>query len=90
MATTLMPPAARAEKTPAAIPGVPCIPRPTTAIVAMSGLTSTPSISPRAISPRNSRSSAERASAAKGSGTLKQIECSEDACEIKETEIRRP
>ena len=46
MATTLIPPAARAENTPAATPGVPCMPRPTTATVAMPGLTSTPSISP--------------------------------------------
>ena len=30
-----------------------------------------------------------RASAASGSGTLKQIECSDDACEMSETEIRR-
>ena len=90
MATTLIPPAASAENTPAAMPGVPCMPRPTTAIVAMPGLTSTPSISPRAISPRNSRSSATRASSANGSGTLKQIECSDDAWEMSETEIRRP
>ena len=89
MATTLIPPAASAEKTPAAMPGVPCMPSPTTAIVAMPVPTSTPSISPRPISPRNSRSRPSRASAASGSGTLKQIECSEEACEIRETEIRR-
>ena len=34
MATTLIPPAARAENTPAATPGVPAMPRPTTARVA--------------------------------------------------------
>ena len=79
MATTLIPPAASAENTPAAIPGVPCMPRPTTATVAMPGLTSTPSISRRAISLLNSRSSPSFASSARLSGTLKQIECSEEA-----------
>ena len=54
MATTLRFPAASAQNTPAATPGVPCIPRPTTATVAMPGLTSTPSISWRPISPWNS------------------------------------
>ena len=48
IATTLILPAASAEKTPAAMPGVPCMPSPTTAIVAMPGSSSTPSISPRA------------------------------------------
>ncbi len=66
------------------------MPSPTTAIVAIAGLTSTPSISARAISPRNSRSNAVRASSASGSGTLKQIECSDDACEMSETEMPRP
>ena len=89
IATTLIPAAARAEKTPAAIPGVPCIPRPTTATVAMPGLASTPSISPRAISSRNSRVRLSRASSATGSGTLKQIECSDDAWLMSETEICR-
>ena len=56
MATTLMPPAASAEKTPAAMPGVPCMPRPTTAIVAMPGSPPRRRSRARAISPRNSRS----------------------------------
>ena len=41
--------------------------------------------SPRA----NSRSRLSRASAATASGTLKQIECSDDAWEMSETEICR-
>ena len=89
IATTLIRPAARAENTAAATPGVPCMPSPTTATVAMPGLTSMPSISPRRISPVNSRSRLSRASSANGSGTLKQIECSDDACEISDTEIWR-
>ena len=68
MATTLILAAASAEKTPAAMPGVPCMPRPTTATVAMPVLTSTPSISPRPISPANSRSRLSRASVAEGLG----------------------
>ena len=89
MATTLMSPAASAENTPAAMPGVPCMPRPTTATVAMPGLTSTPSISPRPISPLELlRAGCRAPSAASGSGTLKQIECSDEAWEISETEIR--
>ena len=71
------------------MPGVPCMPSPTTAIVAMPGATSTPSISPRAISDRNSRSRLSRASAAAASGTLKQMECSDEAWEMSETEICR-
>ncbi len=64
-------------------------PSPTTATVAIPEPSSTPSISPRAISPPNSRSRLSRASAASASGTLKQIECSEDAWEMSDTEIRR-
>ena len=89
MATTLIFAAASAPKTAAATPGVPCIPSPTTATVAIDGVSSTPSISPRAISPPNSRVRLSCASFASASGTLKQIECSELACEMRETEIWR-
>ena len=65
------------------------MPSPTTAIVAMPTRSSTPSISPRAISALNSRSRLSRASSAPASGTLKQIECSDEACVISETEIWR-
>jgi len=89
IATTLIFAAASAVNTAAATPGVPCMPRPTTATVAMPRLSSTPSISPRPISAVNSRSRLSRASVASPSGTLKQIECSDDACEISETDICR-
>ena len=51
MATTLMRPAASAVNTRAAMPGVPAMPSPTTAITAMPGFAVTLSISPLAISP---------------------------------------
>ena len=81
---------ARAQRTrAAAMPGMPpCRVRP-------------PRSSPRLARPRRRRSRRARsrpelvraasraASAAAASGTLKQIECSDEACEMSETEIRR-
>ncbi len=87
MATTLIPPAASAEKTRDAMPGVPAIPRPTTEIVESPARSSTPSISRRAISSANASSRLRRASLALACGTERQIECSEEAWEINETEI---
>ena len=60
MATMLISPAARAENTREAMPGVPAIPRPTTAMVAIPGCTRMLSTSRRAISSRKARSSASR------------------------------
>jgi hypothetical protein len=65
------------------------MPSPTIAIVAIPGLTSTPSISRCEISSRNSCSRLSRACSVYASGTLKHIECSEEACEISDTDICR-
>ena len=46
-----------------------------------------PSISPRAIWSRNSSASRSRARPAAPSGTEKQIDCSDDDCEMSETLI---
>ena len=86
IATMLMPPSASAENTRAATPGVPCIPRPTTASVARFDSTSTSSISRRAISSANAARRLARAVSALAAGTVKQIECSDDACDMSETE----
>ena len=91
MATTLIPPAASAEKTPAAMPGVPCMPSPTTAIVAMLGAhLDAVDLAPRDLAAELALERRRARPRRSGSGTLKQIECSEEACEIRETEIRRP
>ncbi|OLB13877.1 MAG: hypothetical protein AUH07_05580 [Gemmatimonadetes bacterium 13_2_20CM_70_9] len=87
IAITLIPTSASAENTRDAIPGVPAIPRPTTTSVAAPVRTSTPSISWRAISRWNVVSRLRRARSALPSGTLKQIECSDDAWLMRETEI---
>ena len=68
IAMTLMRPAARAEKTRAAMPGVPAIPRPTTAITATPRRELTPSTRPARISSRKARSSAATARAASALG----------------------
>ena len=86
IAMTLIPPEASAVKVFAAMPGVPAIPSPTTAKVATPPWISTPSISRRAISSRNTSSRPARARCALASGTLKQIECSDDAWLIRETD----
>ena len=66
------------------------MPRPTTATVAMPGLTSTPSISPPADLAGELPLAGSRAPRSRSvSGTLKQIECSEEAWEMSETEICR-
>ncbi len=64
------------------------MPSPTTARVATPVCTSTPSISRRAISSRKASERLTRARSALTSGRPKQIECSEEAWEISETEIR--
>ena len=84
---TLIFASASAEKTRAAMPGVPAMPSPTTTSVAAPARTSTRSISCRPISRRNASSSPRRARSAWSSGTLKQIDCSEDAWLMSETEI---
>ena len=86
IATTLMPPRASAEKTRAAMPGVPAMPRPTTEIVERPSASSTPSISRRPISSAKAWSRLSRARAASPCGTERQIECSEEACEMSDTE----
>ena len=63
------------------------MPKPTTTNVASPVRASTPSISCRAISRWNVSSRLRRARWALSSGTLKQIECSDDAWVISETEI---
>ena len=87
IAMTLIPACASAPNTRAAIPGVPAIPSPTTTSVATPGRTSTPSISRRAISLWNSSTRLARARSAAASGTPKQMECSDDAWVMSETEI---
>ena len=74
-------------KTRAAVPGVRAMPTPTTATVATPIKTSTESISPRSSSSENAARNCVSAAAAACSGTVKQIECSEDACEISETDM---
>ena len=86
MATTFASACASAPKTRAAMPGV-WHPEPTTAIVASPVMSSMPSISWRAISSLNSSLSAATARGRSASGTVKQIDCSDDAWEMSETEI---
>jgi len=86
IATMLMPPSASAEKTRAATPGVPCMPRPTTANVARFDSTSMSSISRRSISSANAARRLSRAVSALADGTVKQMECSDDACEMSDTD----
>src|SRR5207253_617704 len=87
VAITLIRASASAENTRAAMPGVPAIPSPTTTSVARPVRTSTPSISWRPISGRNVSSRLLRARSALSPGTLKQIECSDDAWVMSETEM---
>ena len=66
------------------------MPSPTTATVAMLGRDlDTVDLAARDLAARTRASRLSCASAASGSGTLKQIECSELACEISDTEICR-
>ena len=87
MATMLTLASASARNTRAAIPGCPAIPMPTTASVDSPARASTASISSRAISSRNSSASRVRARLAAVSGTEKQIDCSDDDCEMSDTLI---
>ena len=87
MATMLILASASAANTRAAMPRWPAIPIPTTATVASPERESMPSISPRAIWSRNSSVSRSRARRAAPSGTEKQIDCSDDDCEMSETLI---
>ncbi len=63
------------------------MPMPTTASVASPPTISTPSISLRPISSRKTSTSRSRARFADASGTLKQIDCSDDDCEISDTDV---
>ncbi len=76
-----------APNTRAAMPGWPAMPMPTTASVARPPTISTPSISLRPISSRKTSINRSRARFADASGTLKQIDCSDDDCEISETDV---
>ena len=69
------------------MPGVPAMPSPTTTSVAAPARTSTRSISCRAISRRNVAARPLRARSACSSGTLKQMDCSDDAWLMSEIEI---
>ena len=86
MAITFTAPAARAEKTRDAIPGVPAIPLPTTAITATPPREVIPSMRPAASSSLNARSRAFTARRASASGSVKPIELSDEAWKIVETE----
>ena len=90
MATTLMPPAASAEKTPAAMPG--------RAVHAESdhgdrrharAHLDAVDLPPRDLAAELALERGAGVVGERRSGTLKQIECSDEACEISETEIRR-
>ena len=86
IAITFTPPAARAEKTRAEMPGVPAIPLPTTATTATSPRDVMPSMRPVWSSSRKARRSAVTALPASPSGRVKPIELSEEAWKIVETE----
>jgi hypothetical protein len=88
IATTLMRPDASAEKTRAAIPGVPAMVSPTMASTAIPGRAVTSSISPLAISAANAFLMLVTARSASVSGSVKPIELSDDAWKIVETDSR--
>ena len=69
-----------------ATPGVPAMPRPTTAITATPRRAVTPSTSPASSSSRNAASSAATARAASTPGSVKPIELSEEDWKMVETE----
>ena len=87
MAMTFTCASAIQPSTRAATPGVLAMPEPTTATVETPSNTSTESISFRSSSIANAARNSFSASVAAPSGTVKQIECSELACEISDTEI---
>ena len=90
MATTLIPAAASAENTPAATPGVPCMPSPTTATVAMPVFDlDAVDLAPADLVGELPLEALARVGRRTVSGTVKQIECSDDAWEMSETEIWR-
>ncbi len=86
IAITFTPPAASAEKTREAMPGVPAIPLPTTAITATPPLEEMPSMRPVASSSLKARSRAFTARRASPSGSVKPIELSDEAWKIVETD----
>ena len=86
MAMTLMRDEARAEKTRAATPGVPAMPRPTTAITATPRRALTPSTRPLPISSRKAFSRAATARADSASGSVKPMELSEEDWKMVETD----
>ncbi len=86
MATTLTPPAARAENTRAAMPGAPAIPLPTTATTLIPLRVVTPSMRPAPSSSRKAFLSAATARAASASGRVKPIELSDEAWKMVDTE----
>ena len=88
IATTLIFAVASAEKTRAAMPGVPAMPSPTTASTAMPGLAVTLSIRPLAISPLNIWRMLLTARSASVSGRVNPIELSDDAWKIVDTDSR--
>ena len=88
IATTLILPAASAENTRAAMPGVPAIPSPTTATTAMPVRALTLSIRPLASSWRNAFLTLITPRSASASGSVKPIELSDDAWKIVDTDRR--
>ncbi len=86
MAITLTRPEARAEKTRAATPGVPAIPRPTTAMTATPRLELTPSTRPARSSSRKACSSAATARSASAPGRVKPIELSDEDWKMVDTD----
>ncbi|MDQ1241006.1 MAG: hypothetical protein QG550_256 [Pseudomonadota bacterium] len=87
MARTLTLALASAANTCAATPCAPAMPSPTTARMLQLRLTSTLWIWPSRSSGSNARRTTRSARSASGSGTAKQIECSELPCEIRMTEM---
>ena len=88
MATTLMPLVSSAVKTRAAMPGVPAMPSPTTAMTATSRVAETPSMVPLAISSRKARRRLATARSASVSGSVNPIELSDEPWKMVETDSR--
>ena len=84
----LMPPPSSAENTRAAMPGVPAMPSPTTAITETPRRTLTPSINPVSISWRNAWLTPRTARSASDAGTVNPIELSDEAWKIVDTDSR--
>lgn len=88
MATMLMPPDSRAVNTRAAMPGVPAMPSPTTAMTETPAREVTPSMRPLAISSRNTALTLFTARSASAAGTVKPMELSDDPWKMVETDNR--